>query len=67
MDNKPKLKKLKLSKEMIRTLQETELSMVVGGSDSGCDGNTEHTSGCWSWECGSAPRHAPLCKQSGPL
>ena len=61
MENKPKLKKLKLSKETIRSLQEAEMNLIVGGSDGGCTCNPVHTQGCWSWQCGTSPVHAPVC------
>jgi natural product precursor len=47
-----KVKKLKLSKETIRNLQEAELGMVFGGTDGGCSP---------SGNCCSCPTTQHLC------
>ncbi len=60
MIEKPKLKKLKLSVETIKRLQEAELSMVTGASETGCGGVTPSCC-CWSNKCNSSPVHAPKC------
>jgi hypothetical protein len=65
MENKPKLKKLKLSLETIRVLHDAELNMIVGAGDTDGAGDVIAQPPA-TFCCGSFPVFAPRCNIPNP-
>jgi len=65
MEDKPKLKKLKLSTETIRVLHDAEVNLIVGGAGDGA-GDDIVAQPPFSRCCGSFPVFNPTCDPVNP-